>query len=342
MKKSLFSSVEALREQFINGLDRLLESKDASPKISHFILVAANAFFDQVVYEQTLERLQRNFEQLRNKTSFLSNSEIEADQLVFLKLLSLSWERISLVERKKVGKWDVQFNQLRSLRPSRQTGEKITSLWREFNPSEFHFNKPFLRPERFWKGEIAKKEVVIFYNKFPFLRFHLNLVPDCNAMKPQFLKKEDHQSAWNIAQEFAGLNGFGIGYNSFGTFASVNHLHFQMFADEMPLPVMDRKWQHNGGWEEYPAKCIVFDSINESWQWLKKIHNSQGIAYNVLYVPNKMFCFPRKFQRTYQQPSWTSGFAWYELSGGFITFNRKDYDTIRERDIVEAFKNLTV
>lgn len=346
MKENPFGSVEAFQQRFIDGLEKLLGNEDNPPKLGHFILVAANILLDQTIYERMSKRLQARFEQLQDKfLTLLSTGRVILDpgddQLVFLKFALLGWQKLNLVERKKVGIWIVQFNQVRSFRPFRQAAEKITSLRKRFNPREFHYNKPFLKSEIFWEGRLADRKASVFYNKFPFTSFHLNIVPDCEDQKPQFLTKGYHQYAWNAAQELSNLDGFGMGYNSLGAFASVNHLHFQMFVSETSLPVIDEGWRHNGGSEDYPAKCIVFDSLDESWQWLRKIH-SQKIAYNLLYLSNRVFCFPRKFQGTYEQSVWTSGFAWYEMSGGFITFNQSDFDSLSEIDIVGAFQPLKI
>ena len=346
MSEYPFFSVEVLRERFIGGLDNLLGSKDAPPKLGHFILVAANALFDAEVYEQTAGKLELSFAGLRNKLhDQISNgrllSDADDDQLVFLKLALIGWRELGLTEQKTVGPWRVQFNHFRSFRPRRQAVEKITTLRREFDRNAFHYNKPYLKPEIYWQGTLAAEKTIVFYNKFPFVHTHLNIVPICGWEMPQFLSSEAHQYAWTVVQELSGLTGFGMGYNSLGAFASVNHLHFQMFLESDSLPVMQANWRHNGGSEDYPTTCFVFTSRDESWKWLSDVHE-RSIAYNLLYTPSKVYCFPRKFQGTYQQVPWTSGFAWYELSGGFITFCREDYDAFSADTVPQSFHDLAI
>lgn len=54
------------------------------------------------------------------------------------------------------------------------------------------------------------------------------------------------------------------------------------------------------------------------------IHKQQ-ISYNLIYAPGKVYCLPRKHQGTYPDANWSSGFAWYEVSGGFTTFNHSQF-----------------
>lgn len=346
MSQYPLSSVEALRTQFVDGLSKLVSSSDTPPKLGHFILVAANALFDSEVYEQTAGKLERSFADLRTELhDQIRNgrllSDADDDLMVFLKLALIGWKGLDLTEQKTVGHWQVQFNHFRSFRPRRRAVEKVITLRKDLDPNAFHYNKPFLKPEIYWSGLLAGKQAAVFYNKFPFVRSHLNIVPECEQEKPQFLEIEDHQYAWAVAHELSGLTDFGMGYNSLGAFASVNHLHFQMYLEKDSLPVLQANWRHNDGIEDYPTTCFVFTSCDESWEWLSDIHD-HDIAYNLLYVPGKVYCFPRKFQGTYQQPTWTSGFAWYELSGGFITFCREEYDAFSADTIPQAFHDLAI
>ncbi|MCW9004734.1 MAG: hypothetical protein OQK70_05670, partial [Gammaproteobacteria bacterium] len=70
--------------------------------------------------------------------------------------------------------------------------------------------------------------------------------------------------------------------------------------------------------------CYAFESIKSSWDLIRQLHNDQQ-PYNILYVSGRVFIFPRKAQGMVEVPGWSSGFTWYELSGGMISFNYDDY-----------------
>ena len=74
----------------------------------------------------------------------------------------------------------------------------------------------------------------------------------------------------------------------------------------------------------YSLHCKVFQSIEQSWQFIEQLHEQQ-ISYNLIYLPGIIYCLPRKHQGTYADASWSSGFAWYEVSGGFTTFNHTQF-----------------
>ena len=135
-----------------------------------------------------------------------------------------------------------------------------------------------------------------------------------------------------------GAPGFGLRfiqathYNSLGAFASVNHLHFQMFVKPDGFPVMARQWRHNGGETPYPATCLAFTDPKSAWEGIHQLHERET-PYNLLYSAGCLYLFPRRKQGTYPQPPWTSGFTWHELAGSMITFNRDDYQRLDEATI---------
>ena len=137
------------------------------------------------------------------------------------------------------------------------------------------------------------------------------------------------------------MKGVAAGYNSRGAFSSVNHLHFQLFIREKELPVTAKKWQHNGGAEVYPAACHVFSSTKESGEFIEHLHKT-NTAYNLLYFPGSMYCFPRKMQGSYTHAEWTAGFSWYELAGGILTANQDSYATLTKSDINTEFRLLSL
>jgi hypothetical protein len=211
-----------------------------------------------------------------------------------------------------------------------------------FDPNGFNFNKPYLRKEVFWSGELLGKEVELLYNKFPFVPLHGLLVPDRRARLPQLLSSSYHHYVWSLAETLgAGLPGLGIAYNSYGAYASVNHLHFQLYVRPTPLPIEQGCWRHNGGTLDYPLSCQVFSSPGAAWSHLEALHE-RNISYNLIYQPGRLYCLSRRRQGSYQHVPWTSGFAWYELTGCITTFSRSDFETLDGLAIEQEMRKLQV
>ena len=331
MIPEIFSSKAQFRHIFEQNLVQLLDYDE----LGIFILVLANASFDQHVHDYTSQALHEKYHQLAEKYRALLQdgqllTEAPDDILVFLKLMAMGGiDQISQTEFRYVhhnkGQWELQFNHIRSLRPARISQNVIDGIFLDFNPDGFHFNKPFLQKECYWSGTLRDKKLQIFYNKFPFARFHSLLVPDAEKCLPQYLKHDYHQYIWQLTGQLGEtLPGIGMAYNAYGAFSSINHLHFHLFIKEHPLPVMEPAWQHNGGNQNYPLECRVFDNMQESWSFIEHLHQLH-ISYNLIYLPGKLYCLPRKHQGTYPDAPWTSGFAWYEVSGGFTTFNHTQF-----------------
>ena len=338
-----FRSPQTLRQAFVSGLERLLHQ----PGLGVYILVHANASFDGEIFEQLRLPLRQRFAQLAESSrEALSNGRelvgAGDDQAVFLKLMAIGFDGVQLTQFRREEVWELQFNHIRAFRPPRMAQTAVMGLHQPFNPDGFHFNKPFLRKEVFWAGDLLGLEVELLYNKFPFAPLHGLLVPERNSREPQYLSHPYHLFVWALTQAMAEyLPGVGFAYNSYGAFASVNHLHFQLFVRDTPLPVTLEHWRHNGGTHDYPMECEVYTSAGEAWQRLEALHRDE-ISYNLLYLPDRLYCLPRKTQGCYAHSPWTSGFAWYEVSGGVTTFNRTDYETLDGAAIRQELRKLRI
>ena len=338
-----FSSTHSFCQAFSAGLSDLLQGGGLGP----FILVCANATFDPKIYSATAAELEVLYQRLRKQyvaalESGRAIQEVEEDLLVFLKIQAVGLEKLRHTERRLAGKWELQFNHLRSFRPKRITARAPAGIHVDFDEAGFHFNKGFMQKEAFWAGMLGGKEATLYYNKYPFVDFHGLLVPERERRLPQFLTLEHHNYVWELTSQLAEtLDGVGFGYNSIGAFASVNHLHFQMFLKPQGFPVMDAVWSHNGGSEPYPAQCLVFDEPGAAWGCIQMLHSDE-IAYNLLYTSGRLFVFPRLKQGAYPQPAWTSGFTWHELAGGVVIFNREDYENLDESAIRGELAKLAV
>ncbi|MFZ5484800.1 MAG: hypothetical protein ACOZB0_11280 [Pseudomonadota bacterium] len=335
-----FQSPTAFHDAFVAGLERQL----AEPGLGTYILVLANASFDPAIWPLLKGRLGNRFAELAAEVSegLRSGRRLnypEDDLMVFLKLMAMGFDSVSGTEWRQAGPWEIQFNPLRALRPARASGQHAEGCAPPpFNPSGFHFNKPFLKPEILWEGELRRHPIRLLYNKFPFADLHGLLVPDPERSLPQWLTQDWHLYAWHLVEALAErLPGLGIGYNSHGGQASVNHLHFQTFLRAEPLPIAAAHWTHNGGAIPYPIPCHAFTSALEAWFFIDQLHHGHQ-PYNLVYLPGRLYCLPR---RTGGAPvPWCAGHAWYELAGGVTTFNRDDFGKLGAPDIGDALAAL--
>lgn len=333
---ALFHSYDALRRAFTQGLADMLERHDG---LGVTILVLANAAYDPTLWAQLAPALRGRHERHAQAiTAALRQgrrlNEPEDDLLVFLKLMALGFDHLSLTETRAAGPWRIQFNPVRALRPPRNSGGRVDGLMWPFDPAGFHFNKLFLAKEVLWTGNLAGRPARLLYNKFPFADLHGLLVPEPGLERPQWLTPALHGWAWDVAADVGGrIPDFGVAYNSYGAHASVNHLHFQTFVGA--LPVQSGRFSHNGGAEDYPLSCLTAADPESAWFLLDELHQ-RGTPYNLIYGRERLHILPRAPQGVRSQPAWGAGMAWSELAGDVTVFSREDYEGLGAEDIRQA------
>jgi len=336
-----FRSPDDFRAAFVAGLQRLTDE----PGLGAFVLVLANASFDARIQALLAPRLAARFAELgdRCRAALRGGRPIDAppdDLLVFLKLLAIGIDGLSTTTWRHAGPWEIQFNPVRALRPARSSAARIDTLVAPFDPRGFHFDRPFLRPEILWEGELLGWPGRLLYNKFPFVPLHGLWVPQPGAGWPQLLSDTDHARLWEVTAALGDhLPGIGFGYNSYGAHASVNHLHFQSFVRSEPLPVEDGCWAHNGGPTPYPVGCRVYTEPDSAWDAIAGQHAGNE-PYHLIYRPGRLYLLPRAFQGTRPHANWTGGLAWYELAGGITTFNAEDFERLDAAAITAELANL--
>lgn len=331
----LFSSEDALDDAFAAGLERQL--KDGA--LGALILVLANASFEpplwQRLHERITTRYQAQAERLRRGLrAGESSDESPDDQLVFLKLMAIGLDYLRVPEFRRPQGWELQYNLLRGLRPPRLAGEVALGIREPFDPHCFNFSRPFLEKELLWRGRMGGRAVSFFYNKFPFVRRHLLMVPEPAACQPQFLTRDSLSFAWRLLADLGqALPGIAMGYNSYGAHASVNHLHFQCFDRTERLPLEHPRWRHNGGSETYPAVCRSADSETTAWRLIQELHAAPA-AYNLLMRPGRIYVVARRLQGTYAPGVISFGHAWYEMAGGTVVTQRCVFDSLGPDQVV--------
>jgi diadenosine tetraphosphate (Ap4A) HIT family hydrolase len=335
MSTQPFDSPDTFRAAFAQGLGGLL-CEDCG--LGAYILVFNNAAFDAGLRAALGPALAGRFavfsaafqEALKRGAD---PAEPPDDVAVFLRMMAVGYGGLAPVDLRRAGPWELQFNPVRAFRPARSAGERLTALRRPFDPSTFHFNKPFLRLETFWSGNYEGRRLDFLFNKFPFVELQTIVVPDREFESPQFLTRADHDLAWSLTGAVGeSMPGVVTGYNSLGAFASINHLHFHLTPRERPLPLMEPAWRHNGGSADYPIPCQVFDRCGPAWKEIDALQRRDQ-AFNLLYAPGRLYCLPRRHQGDYTLPGWCGGQAWYELAGGFICFDAARFQLLQADEI---------
>lgn len=323
-----FTSISTLQQDFADGLADMLA---AHRSLGVYILVLANAAYDASLWQQLAPALGRRHAELADAIATALRrgtalAEPDDDVMVFLKLHMIGFERLGLVETRRAGPWHVTFNPLRALRPPRISGQRFDGLVRSFDPSGFHFNKPFLAREVLWEGELAGKPVRLLYNKFPFARLHGLLVPEPARDLPQYLTPELHDWAWDLCAH-STIPGLCLAYNSSGAGASVNHLHFQSFVQTEHLPVQDRRFVHNRGSEPYPLPCRRHTDPRAAWVEIDNLHQAD-IPYNLVYGSDGLHLIARVPQDGTQLDAASRGYGWSEMAGAVTLFSREAWEAL--------------
>jgi diadenosine tetraphosphate (Ap4A) HIT family hydrolase len=230
--------------------------------------------------------------------------------------------------------WQIQFNELRALRPRRESQTPMHSLRKPYDPKVFNFN--MVPMEAFWKGEWKGRSVSLFFNKFPFEPYHTLIVPEPETGLEQYIRPEDHAFIWDLQAYLSKHQpNLVIGYNPHGAGESVNHLHFQLTPEAGHL----RLFHPTTAGAPHPLKIDTFTDSQPAWRHLNELQ-SKNRPFDAVYAPGRIHIIERAFQGTTQMPSWTTGFAWYEISGGIITIDETAYRRLNDSQIEAVFEDM--
>ena len=331
----IFRDTHAFHNAFVAGLGHMLEHEDG---LGVFILVLANANYDDSIYKALQVDLRARYADLVK--AYQRKLRDEPDDIqVFEQLMNIGFDKLKACESRQLGPWCVQFNSLRSFRPSRISDIRVDSLSLPFNIDSFHFNKTFLKKEILWQGKLLGSFCCLLYNKFPFADRHGILVIEPKQERPQVLTGESHQYIWQLCEILGqGMPAVGFGYNAYGAAASVNHQHFQMYVRKHgSYPLENSCWQHHGGAEVYPVDCIVKTDSISAWQVIEDLHAS-NTAYNLLYRPGLMYILPRRMQGHFSYSPALTGMGWADVAGEVTAASRTDYERIDSEQLAAELR----
>lgn len=338
----VFASPQRLNESFDGHLLGLLDEDS----LGAFVLVLANLCFEQAMFDRlrgpAAAAFARWVERFDAADPLVTRAPAD-DVAVFRQLRELGFDRLGVTRWRRVGPWELQFNPLRALRPPRMSQAVVETLHKPFDTGGFHFNRPFLRREIFREGMLGDARVRLLFNKFPFAERHLLLVPHPQDCRPQYLNRADHELVWRLAGSLGcDLPGLGFGYNAQGAYASVNHLHFQMFVRSQGYyPIEAPHWCHNGGDRDYPLPVWRYTGSTPAWDCIQELH-ADGIPYNLLYRPGMLYVVERARQGSYRHSAWSGGFAWSEIAGSVTTADPVAFERLSEPELAGEFARLRI
>jgi hypothetical protein len=325
----LFSSAKHFQTVFNDGLKRLVELPDVNP--GQLVLVLGNAV---VLRDHDL------VEAVRHRAKPLleapgASVQGSGEDVQVLRLVLGSTDPFELIHHRTTPKgYFIQYNQLRAFRPRREAGAAATTIKRPYDSTKFNFSR--IPGESYWRGSIGGREVAFYYNKYPVGPYHTSVVPEPDAGHAQFLSVQLHRLGWGCREIMAASHPDTVlAYNSLGAYASVNHLHFQTIADASTLSLIKA---HDLA--AYPVPTAVYTDPGSAWDHINRLQSADR-PFNLIYAPGRVIVIERRFQGGYPEPAWTTGFAWYELSGGIITIDKAAFDQVTDDQIEAAFKAAT-
>jgi len=191
----------------------------------------------------------------------------------------------------------------------RQTEFLVDKVLQEFDESKFNFTKAFMQEVLFQFDTNASKKTevdidaitgkspdLVIINVSPIEYGHILLVPRVLDRLTQIIVP----SAMSLALEFSFAVGspyFRLNYNSFGAYASVNHLHFQGYflmaafpSERAPtLPIQsqfDANYVRVSKLDGYPVRGWVFEMSASFDHSLQPISDAVGHVCEKLQVMN--------------------------------------------------------
>ena len=295
--------------------------------VAELVLVLANAI---TVHDEELVSLIRT----RARQLGLMNPYSHGDQHILNYILDVD-DPFSLIHHRTTSAgWKITFNELRALRPPRDSRAAIHVNHRRFDPAAFNFNN--VPGERFWSGQFQHRHINLFFNKFPIEAYHSTIVPSPEDEQPQYLEPHDHALIWDLHAVLSHHQPhLIIGYNGHGAGESINHLHFQLMPEATGLKLLQP-----GAADEYPIPVSVFRDSDRAWRHIHRLQTDNK-AFNLIYAPGRMYVVERTYSGSHQTPSWTTGFAWWELAGGILTVSEAAYKTLTDNQIAAVFSDMT-
>lgn len=261
--------------------------------------------------------------------------------------------RIDNQKRARRGRFVVQFNEGRARREREQR-----RAMRDDHPvsTPFGDTTDFIRimkvdpPQRLMDVRTPGRELSINVNYAPLVRYHFLLIPEPHSELPQLLSERALLDGFLLAGISRADNLF-LGFNSRGSWASINHLHFQcVYYEEVDgarnddlLPVLrfgtEAIFDLPGVRVErlvgYPLLGIVLRGGTQSRlasaaMSYVAILQGRNIPHVVLLTRDRILVFPKSRVRGSLAPT---GVGFFESSGEIFLGEEEAFEAADERTL---------
>ncbi len=260
---------------------------------------------------------------------------------------------IASQQRARKGRFIAQFNEGRA----RREREERRPL-RDDNPvsTPFGDTHDFIRimkadpPQRLLDVQTEDRELAINVNYAPLLPYHFLLIPEPASQIPQLLDERAILDAFVLTRISRADNLF-MGFNSRGSWASINHLHFQCVyyesvggeSNHNSLPVLrcptEILFDLPGLQVErligYPIRGVVLRGADQSrlasaaFSFVARLQAS-NTPHVVLITRDRIVVFPKTRERSTLSPT---GVGFFEASGEVFLGERETFEQADEQTI---------
>jgi hypothetical protein len=205
-------------------------------------------------------------------------------------------------------------------------------------------------PQRLLEVHAEGRELAININYAPLLRYHFLLIPEPAARTPQLLDERAIFDAFLLTRISRADNLF-LGFNSRGSWASINHLHFQCVyyedvdgaSSERLLPVLRSPTEPVFDLPElrverlagYPLRGLILRGADQSRLGsaafsFVAILQGRDIPHVVLIARDRIIVFPKTRSRGTLSPT---GVGFFEASGEVFLGESETFEKVDERAI---------
>ncbi len=256
-------------------------------------------------------------------------------------------------QRARKGRFVTQFNEGRARRELQQRRPL-----RDDNPVSTPFGDTydFIRimeadpPQRLLDVQTKDRELAVNVNYAPLLPYHFLLIPEPASQRPQLLDERGLLDAFVLTRISRADNLF-LGFNSRGSWASINHLHFQCVyyenltgaSNQNSLPVL--RWRTEilfnlpGIQVErlvgYPIRGVALRGADQSrlasaaFSFVAALQAS-NTPHVVLIARDRVVVFPKTRERGTLSPT---GVGFFEASGEIFLGERDTFEQADEQII---------
>jgi hypothetical protein len=253
---------------------------------------------------------------------------------------------------RQIGKWKVNYNPFRLKYEKVAHTHLIRPVYEPYDESKINFIDILKRakeedPRRIYlEITIQKQPVYVILHYQPTQTLHFMIIPNPQAKWPQFLTQEIVMFLVKIFT-LNKNSSLKIGFHSWATAASINHLHFQGWYSEEPWLIEKEKKKALFNIEKitvstlpyYPARVIVFSGKNQTLLFqftflTVQLLQKENIGHIVMFTKNNHYIWPQSY--TNLTGLFPFGFGVYQMGGHPTVISQEVLDNITEFEIEKS------